>query len=83
MSLDDVVWRPDPAFAARTRIARFMAAQGIDSLATLHRRSVEDPEWYWDAVVRDLGWSLEQALRAGPRCLAWHHVAAVVPRRRP
>jgi acetyl-CoA synthetase len=59
MSRDDIVWRPDPATAARTRIARFMAAQGIDSLATLQRRSVEEPEWYWDAVVRDLGfvWS--------------------------
>src|SRR4029450_937189 len=53
------VWRPDPATAARTRIARFMAAQGIDSLSTLQRRSIEDPEWYWDAVARDLGfvWS--------------------------
>ncbi|HEY5724337.1 MAG TPA: AMP-binding protein [Methylomirabilota bacterium] len=59
MSLDEVVWRPDPATAARTRIARFMAAQGIDSLSTLQRRSIEDPEWYWDAVARDLGfvWS--------------------------
>ena len=59
MSRDDIIWRPDPATAARTRIARFMAAQGIDSLATLQRRSVEDPQWYWDAVVRDLGfvWS--------------------------
>ena len=59
MSLDDVVWRPDPAVAARTRIARFMAAHSIDSLATLQRRSIDDPEWYWDAVLRDLGfvWS--------------------------
>jgi len=25
MSLSDVVWRPDPAAASKTRIARFMA----------------------------------------------------------
>jgi acetyl-CoA synthetase len=32
-----------------------MAAQGIGSLADLQKRSVADPEWYWDAVSRDLG----------------------------
>jgi acetyl-CoA synthetase len=57
MSLDEIVWRPDPAAAARTRIGRFMTAYGLDSLAALHARSIDDPEWYWDAVVRDLGWT--------------------------
>ena len=57
MSLDEIVWRPDPAAAAQTRIGRFMAAHGVDSLAALHARSIVDPEWYWDAVVRDLGWT--------------------------
>jgi acetyl-CoA synthetase len=57
MSSDDVVWRPDPATAARTRIARFMAGHRLESLPALHRRSIDDPEWYWDAVVRDLGWA--------------------------
>src|SRR5258705_4515527 len=28
---------------------------GIGTLAELQRRSVADPDWYWDAVVRDLG----------------------------
>src|SRR5712691_9743267 len=32
-----------------------MRSQRIGSLEELQRRSVEDPEWYWDAVVRDLG----------------------------
>ncbi|MBI4246456.1 MAG: AMP-binding protein, partial [Candidatus Rokubacteria bacterium] len=32
-----------------------MRAQGVGALAELQRRSVADPEWYWDAVVRDLG----------------------------
>jgi acetyl-CoA synthetase len=52
----EIVWRPDPATAARTRIARFMAQHGLASLEALQRRSVEDLEWYWDAVARDLGW---------------------------
>jgi acetyl-CoA synthetase len=56
---DDIIWRPTPDVAARSRIGRFMQAHGIASLDALVRRSVSDIEWYWDAVVRDLGirWS--------------------------
>ena len=32
-----------------------MRAHGITTLEALQRRSVEDPEWYWDAVSKDLG----------------------------
>ena len=56
MSGSDIIWRPDPATAARTRIARFMARHGLDTIEALHRRSVDDLEWYWDAVSRDLDW---------------------------
>src|ERR1700730_805885 len=55
MATDEIIWRPDPAAAARTRMGRFMAAHGLATLADLQRRSVADPEWYWDAVSRDLG----------------------------
>jgi acetyl-CoA synthetase len=51
----EIVWRPTKEYAERSRIARFMRAHGIGSLEELQRRSVENPEWYWDAVVRDLG----------------------------
>src|SRR5438876_8348739 len=55
----DIVWRPTKEYAERSRIARFMKAQGITTPAELQRRSVADLEWYWDAVVKDLGvrWS--------------------------
>jgi acetyl-CoA synthetase len=53
--VSEVIWRPDPETARRSRIGRFMAAHGIASLEALQRRSVADPEWYWDAVCRDLG----------------------------
>jgi acetyl-CoA synthetase len=56
MSIADVIWRPDPETAARTRIARFMRRHGLSSLEALQRRSADDLEWYWDAVSRDLGW---------------------------
>ena len=52
-----------PPTASRSRIARFMAAHGISSLAELQQRSVADPEWYWDAVSRDLGLSWTRPYR--------------------
>jgi acetyl-CoA synthetase len=52
---DEIIWRPRADVAERSRIARFMRTEGVGSLAELQRRSVDDPEWYWRAVVRDLG----------------------------
>jgi acetyl-CoA synthetase len=52
---NEIIWRPTREVAARARIARFMAGHGITEFSDLQRRSVEDPEWYWDAVCRDLG----------------------------
>jgi acetyl-CoA synthetase len=51
----EVVWRPPPELLRSARIARFMAHHGVPSLEALQQRSVEDPEWYWDAVSKDLG----------------------------
>lgn len=48
-------WWPGDAQLRRSRLRRFMAAQGLPDLAGLRRRAVEDPRWFWDAVVRDLG----------------------------
>ena len=79
---NEIVWRPTAEVAERSRIARFMRAQRIGSLAELHARSVADPEWYWDAVVRDLG-VRGAALRPRARRLARRGVAGVVPRRPP
>ena len=55
----EIVWRPSAEYIERARITKLMRAHGITSLDELQRRSVADPEWYWDAVVRDLGirWS--------------------------
>src|SRR4029453_13077179 len=52
---DAIVWRPTGEYAEASRIARFMRSLGIRTLEELQRRSVADPDWYWDAVVRDLG----------------------------
>jgi len=52
---DGIVWRPTPEVAGRSRIGGLMRAHGIATLADLQDRSVRDLEWYWNAVVRDLG----------------------------
>jgi acetyl-CoA synthetase len=51
-----------------------MTAQRIGSLAELQKRSVADPEWYWDAVSRDLGVRWRQPYRRvldDSRGVAW------------
>jgi acetyl-CoA synthetase len=55
MSDSEIIWRPTAERIERACITRFMRAHGIASLHELLRRSVADPEWYWDAVSRDLG----------------------------
>jgi acetyl-CoA synthetase len=70
----EIVWRPTPETIERSRIGRFMRAHGIATLAELHRRSIDDVEWYWDAVVRDLGvrWMAPYTrVLDGSRGVAW------------
>jgi acetyl-CoA synthetase len=52
---DDIIWRPTPEVIERARITRLMRSLGVASLGELQRRSVEDPGWYWNGVVKDLG----------------------------
>ncbi|MGH8913517.1 MAG: AMP-binding protein [Acidimicrobiia bacterium] len=51
----EVVWRPSADQAAATKTAAFMRAHGIESVEELGRRSAQDPEWFWAAVVDFLG----------------------------
>src|SRR5687767_4554427 len=51
----EVVWRPPPDALRTTNAGRFMAAHGLDSFDALVRRSIDDPAWFWDAVVAFLG----------------------------
>jgi acetyl-CoA synthetase len=49
------VWRPDAELLAESNVARFMAAERVRDFPDLLARSIDDPEWFWDAVVRFLG----------------------------
>jgi acetyl-CoA synthetase len=50
----DIAWRPTAEYRDRSRLAAFIARHGLASLDGLQRRSVEDPEWFWRAVLDDL-----------------------------
>jgi acetyl-CoA synthetase len=49
-----VVWRPDDRMVAGSRLGQFMRRHGLATLEALQRRSTEDLEWFWRAVLDDL-----------------------------
>ena len=53
--IGEVIWEPTPEVIERSNLARFMDRHGIDGVPELLRRSTEDLEWFWGAVVEDLG----------------------------
>lgn len=76
MDSPEIVWRPDPETASRTRIARFMQQHGCSSIEALQQRSVADIAWYWDAVSRDLSWQWSTPYRQvvdTSRGIQWPH----------
>ena len=54
-AMASLIWDPDPAERSATNVGRFMARHGFDSFEDLAARSIEDPEWFWDATVKFLG----------------------------
>lgn len=50
----DSTWIPGPEVLERSRLLASMARWGFDSLEALHERSIDDPEWFWRAVIEDL-----------------------------
>jgi acetyl-CoA synthetase len=54
-AMREIAWRPDEEAAAASNMRAFMHAQGIGEFDELARRSVEEPEWFWDALIRHSG----------------------------
>jgi acetyl-CoA synthetase len=50
----EIAWRPSDEQIARTQIKQFMDAHGITSYSDLLKRSSDDVEWFWDAVLAQL-----------------------------
>jgi acetyl-CoA synthetase len=55
MAVTEVAWHPSPEYVERANVTRLMRAHGISDIATLRERAIDDVEWYWDSVVKDLG----------------------------
>lgn len=47
-------WTPTQEYIEQSNIWRFMRTHNIKDYQELVRRSIDDIEWFWDAVVKDL-----------------------------
>lgn len=50
----NAVWIPGERTRERSRLLHAMRRWGFTTVEDLHARSVQDPEWFWRAVVEDL-----------------------------
>ncbi len=50
-----ILWKPPADLIKSSNIGRFMRKHGIADYNTLIKRSIDDVEWFWDAVIQDLG----------------------------
>jgi acetyl-CoA synthetase len=50
----ELVWTPPREYIERSNVWCFMRRYNISDYAELVRRSIEDIEWFWDAVVKEL-----------------------------
>jgi acetyl-CoA synthetase len=70
-------WTPTAEQRDRANVSRLMRRCGLDALAGLRARSVEDPSWFWPAVVEDLGieffrrWARVVDTSGGPEWSRW------------
>lgn len=53
--MSEYVWQPPADLVGSANVTRFMRAHGIEDVDTLMRRSIEEPAWFWPAVIDDLG----------------------------
>lgn len=53
-STNPIVWRPTAELVAESNLARFLALHDVADLQALQRRSGDDPEWFWNAVLVQL-----------------------------
>jgi len=51
----EVVWTPDREVVENANLTAFMDRHGVSDLDALRTRSTRDLEWFWDAVIKDLG----------------------------
>jgi len=52
--MTEVIWKPTDEYIAKTNVKRFMNKHNIKTYSELIKRSTEDLNWFWNAVVEDL-----------------------------
>jgi acetyl-CoA synthetase len=62
--MSDFVWHPAPELIEQANVTRFMRHHGISDVDALLQRSIDDQEWFWEAVVEDLGIRFETPFTA-------------------
>jgi acetyl-CoA synthetase len=73
----EVVWRPDEETLERANVVRLMRRHGLETYRELVARSIADPDWFWPAVVEDLGLEFSEPWRQvvdrsrGPEWATW------------
>jgi acetyl-CoA synthetase len=72
-----MIWTPSQEVLERANVVRLMRRHGIDDYWELVRRSQEDPDWFWPAVIEDMGvefstpWEQVLDLSRGPEWATW------------
>jgi acetyl-CoA synthetase len=67
-------WEPTPERIAEANVTRLMEAAGAETIDELRRRSVEDIDWFWDLVVKDLSIPFDEPytrVRDSSRGIEW------------
>lgn len=72
--ISEYAWVPTDAVKQSANVSRLLRTFDIPDIAELRRRSVADIDWFWDAVVTDLGLPFTtpySAVRDSGRGIEW------------
>ena len=53
--MDDLIWEPTPENIENANVTRLMRRHGFDDFHAFVKRTQDEPEWFWDEAVKDLG----------------------------
>jgi acetyl-CoA synthetase len=73
----EVIWEPTDEVVERANVTRLMRAHGFDDYRELLEASRDEPDWFWPAVIRDLGiefaepWRQVVDVSHGPEWATW------------
>lgn len=51
----EIVWRPSPEHIEASKLSSFIHRMGATDYFDLNARSLKDPEWFWDGLIKFLG----------------------------